>query len=298
MLFRQKTPKQEILSAPTLSPLDIHPRTSLIVVEQLRRNHYLNKTVDDELSEHVFDKYLAVLDPGHYYFIAGDIREFEKYRFRLDDALKSGDLDPAFLIFNRYQQRIVERLNYLIGLIDSGLENLDFSKEESISLLAEQLRRDDIAERAREQEKESPLGDELPPREKLAQRYDRYLQGIEKADDEDVANYFLSAVARSHDPHTEYFSARELDQFNVDISNKLVGIGALLRAEDDGATKIEGIVNNGPADKAGELQLGDRVIAVDSINDGVAFGRCGRTNPWTERFHSALEHYPRRQQRS
>jgi len=121
-----------ILTAPVLSPLDIHPRTSLIVVEQLRRNHYLKKTVNDELSGHIFDKYLTVLDPGHYYFIAGDIAEFEQYRFGIDDALKKGDLDPAFIIFNRYQQRIVNRLNYLVGLIDSGLENLDFSREESI----------------------------------------------------------------------------------------------------------------------------------------------------------------------
>ena len=125
-------PEEEIRTAPTLSPLDIHPRTSLIVVEQLRRNHYINKTVDDELSEHIFDKYLTVLDPGHYYFIANDVTEFEKYRFRLDDALKKGDLDPAFVIFNRYQMRIVDRLNYLISLIDSGIENLDFSRKESI----------------------------------------------------------------------------------------------------------------------------------------------------------------------
>ena len=109
---------------------------------------------------------------------------------------------------------------------------------------------------------------ELPAKEKIAQRYERFLKTISKTDEEDVANYFLSAVARAHDPHSEYFSARELQEFRVSIKNELVGIGALLRSEDDGATKIDGIVNNGPADRQGELQLKDRVVAVDSLNDG------------------------------
>ncbi|MDB4538080.1 carboxy terminal-processing peptidase, partial [Akkermansiaceae bacterium] len=136
------------------------------------------------------------------------------------------------------------------------------------ALLAESLRREGIAKRAKEQGKENPLDKELSPEKKIAQRYERYLQTITKTDEEDVANYFLSAVARAHDPHSEYFSARELQEFKVSIKNELVGIGALLRSEDDGATKIDGIVNNGPADRQGELQLKDRVVAVDSMNDG------------------------------
>jgi carboxyl-terminal processing protease len=105
-------------------------------------------------------------------------------------------------------------------------------------------------------------------KDKIMLRYKRVQESVETADEEDIANGLLSALARAHDPHTEYFSPREMKQFTVDISNKLIGIGALLRAEDDGATKIEGIVNNGPADKAGELKLGDRIIGVDSKNDG------------------------------
>ena len=266
----------------------------LEVTRLLQNGHYARMNFDEKLSERIFDDYIHDLDPSRLYFVQSDIDEFsKKYRSQVTDLLASKKaIAMAREIHKRYQSRVKERVSAISALLKDG--KFTFESDVSImrdredapwpkdtaeanhlmklqleaSLLAEQLRRDDIAERAREQEKESPLGDELPPREKLAQRYDRYLQGIEKADDEDVANYFLSAVARSHDPHTEYFSARELDQFNVDISNKLVGIGALLRAEDDGATKIEGIVNNGPADKAGELQLGDRVIAVDSINDG------------------------------
>ena len=71
-----------------LEPLDVHPRTSLTIVEQLRHNHYLKKPLDDEISSRIFDKYMEMLDGGKSYFLASDIAELEKYRFHLDDALK------------------------------------------------------------------------------------------------------------------------------------------------------------------------------------------------------------------
>jgi carboxyl-terminal processing protease len=266
-----KDTEEEILSAPTLSPLDIHPRTSLIVVEQLRRNHYLNKTVDDELSEHVFDKYLAVLDPGHYYFIAGDIREFEKYRFRLDDALKSGDLDPAFLIFNRYQQRIVERLNYLIGLIDSGLENLDFSKEESILVSREEASwsfdeeaQDDLwRRRLKAQVLSMKLSDKPVDEisEQLRKRYRNQLKITVRNKSEDAFQAYINAFAHTYDPHTEYFSPRTSENFNINMSLSLEGIGAVLRTEDDNVEVVR-LVPAGPAAKGGELKPADKITAV------------------------------------
>ncbi len=264
------------------------------VTRLLQNRHFARMRFDEDLSARIFDDYLHDLDPSRIYFVQDDIDEFSKlYRSKVTDLLVSkGAIAMAQVVHQRYQERVKERVEVIKSLLKD--EDFTFESDASImrdrekapwpkdtadangqvkllleaGLLSEQLRRDDIESRAKEQGKDSPLKDELPAREKLTQRYERFLQGVEKADAEDVANYFLSAVARSHDPHTEYFSARESEQFNVDISNRLVGIGALLRAEDDGATKIEGIVNNGPADKAGELQLGDRVIAVDSLNDG------------------------------
>ncbi|MDB4283860.1 carboxy terminal-processing peptidase [Akkermansiaceae bacterium] len=264
------------------------------VIRLLQNGHYARMEFDQKMSERIFDDYIHDLDPSRIYFVQGDIDEFStKYRSKVVDLIISNEaISMAEVIHRRYQERVKERVEAIKALLkdgkftfesdaaimrdreeapwpeDSAAANTVVKLQLEAGLLSEQIRRDDIEARAKEQGKESPLKDELPAREKLAQRYERFLQGIEKADAEDVANYFLSAVAHSQDPHTEYFSARESEQFNVDISNKLVGIGALLRAEEDGATKIEGIVNNGPADKAGELQLGDRVIAVDSLNDG------------------------------
>lgn len=94
------------------------------------------------------------------------------------------------------------------------------------------------------------------------------MASIEGVDDEDIANYFLSAVATSYDPHTDYMSFREMNRFKDGMKNELVGIGALLQAEEDGATVIKGIVVGGPADKDGALKLNDRVVGVNSVDSG------------------------------
>ncbi|MGJ8695443.1 MAG: carboxy terminal-processing peptidase [Verrucomicrobiaceae bacterium] len=270
----------------------------LEVSRLLQNGHYARMPFDQKLSERIFDDLIHDLDPSRFYFVQADIDELsQKYRSRVTELLvNKQSMAMATEIYERYQQRAGERVAKIKEILKGDeftfdgdrsvmrdREEAPWPKDEAeatevlrrqleASLLGEQLRRDEIEKRALEQGKDSPLGKELAPREKIIQRYERVLQTIEKVDQEDIANYMFSAVARAHDPHTEYFSARELDQFRVGISNKLIGIGALLRAEDDGATKIDGIVNNGPADKEGTLQLGDRVIAVDSLND----------NNWTD----------------
>lgn len=260
----------------------------------LKQIHYARLPFDEKLSNRVFDDYIDSLDPAHLYFLESDMVGLgAKYRDQAATLIAAGQAMPmAKNIYSLYQTRVRER----IALVNELLKKGEFSFESDYTvlsdrgdspwpatkaeasilwkcqleaaLLSEELRREEIAKRAAEQGKDDPLADKEPMREKIALRYKRLFESIDKADEEDIANGLLSALARAHDPHSEYFSPRELKQFSVDISNKLIGIGALLRAEDDGATRIDGIVNNGPADKAGELKLGDRIIGVDSKNDG------------------------------
>ena len=260
----------------------------------LENGHYARLPWNEQLSERFLQEYLTSLDPFKLYFLKSDIEEFEqKYGTSMTARLRRADFLPvATEIFERYRQRVSERVKDAKRILAE--EEFDFTLDESITtdreempwfedereaeqqwrlrlkedLLGETLRREQIAKRAREQGKENPLKDEVSPQKKIERRYDRPLRFAREADEEDIANYFLSAVARSYDPHSEYLSFRELEQFKIGVSNELVGIGAMLKAEDDGATKIDGIVNNGPADKQGDLQLGDRVIAVDSLNSG------------------------------
>ncbi len=260
----------------------------------LRENHYAKLEFNDDLSQIILDDFIGDLDPSRLYFEAGDIAKFQKkYGTQLDDLIMSrGSMAAATEVYEVYRQRVTERISTVQSLLKTA--DFSFDKKESIqrdreeaawpknaaeasnlwrlqlkdALLAETLRREEIARRAKDQGKADPLKDQPSAKEKISLRYERFLKTIETADEQDISNYFLSAVARAHDPHSEYFSDRELKQFRVGIQNRLVGIGALLRAEDDGATKIEGIVNNGPADRQGELRLKDRVIGVDSKNNG------------------------------
>lgn len=260
----------------------------------LQNGHYARLPFDDTLSQRIFKDYIGDLDPARLYFEQGDIDEFQKkFGKELDDMLMSKQsMTAATAIYERYQERVKQRAATVENLLKN--HTFAFDREESIerdredaawpknsieatnlwrlqlkeALLSETLRRQEIARRAKEQGKEDPLKDKPTGKEKIGQRYERFFKTTEGTDAEDISNYFFSAVARAHDPHSEYFSARELQQFRVNIQNRLVGIGALLRAEDDGATKIEGIVNNGPADRQGEMKLKDRVVGVDSKNDG------------------------------
>ena len=102
---------------------------------------------------------------------------------------------------------------------------------------------------------------DMTPKERVLKDYERLLESIDENDSKDVVNYFLSSLATAYDPHTEYMSTDEADNFKIHMSHQLVGIGALLGQKDDGA-EIQGIVVGGPADKDGTLKLNDRIIAV------------------------------------
>ena len=111
---------------------------------------------------------------------------------------------------------------------------------------------------SKEEEEES----KLTPQQRIAKDYDRLLESVnENSSEEEIVNYFLSCLATAYDPHTEYMSQREMDDFNIQMKHSLVGIGALLGKKDDGA-EIQGIVVGGPADKQGKLSLDDRIVAV------------------------------------
>lgn len=103
------------------------------------------------------------------------------------------------------------------------------------------------------------------PEQRIIEDYDRLLESINENTKEDIVNFFLSSLATAYDPHTEYMSQQEMDNFNIQMKHSLFGIGALLGLKDD-AAEIQGIVMGGPADKEGSLKLKDRIIAVAQGN--------------------------------
>jgi carboxyl-terminal processing protease len=259
------------------------------------QNSHFARLPFNELSKRFLDDFIRDLDAGKVYFIQGDIDRFNRqYGENLSAMLlQENSMGAAIDIYSTFKKRVEARVGEAKRLLAAG--EFDFTKEETLersrkdaawpkdeaeamtlwgqqikeALLSETLRRDMIAEMAKKQGKENPLKNDKDPKEKIALRYERFLHSVVvDVDDEDVAAMFLSAVARSFDPHTDYMSTREMDRFRDGMKNELVGIGALLQGEEDGATKIMGIVVGGPADKHGVLKLNDRVVAVDPDGDG------------------------------
>lgn len=95
---------------------------SLNVVELLKRHHYSKPPLDDARSAQIFDNYLKMLDPTRSYFTAEDIAAFESWRYRFDDYLKSGELQPGFVIYKRQLERMQERLEFALTLLDKGVD--------------------------------------------------------------------------------------------------------------------------------------------------------------------------------
>ncbi len=263
----------------------------------LQNSHFARLPYNAELSRKFFDDFLRELDFQKLYFTQEDVDGFSaKYGDRLHTLMLQGNsMEPATEIYAVFKERVASRVGdakmLLKGDFDfTGDESVTISRKEADwpkneaeakkiwaaqikeAVLSETLRREMITRMAKEQKKADPGADDLDPREKVLLRYKRLLAGVLDVDDEDVANFFLSAVARAYDPHTDYMSFREMNRFKGDMKNELVGIGALLQAEEDGATIIKGIVVGGPADKQGALKLNDRVVAVDSSNSGTAEG--------------------------
>jgi len=260
----------------------------------LQNRHYEHMDFDAKLSARFFDTYIEAIDVGRLYFTQADIDGLKKkYRDQLHiRLLKKESMPVAKEVYEIYRTRVKERIAFANKLIDEA--NFDFKSDKFVhrsrkelgwpkdktesdvlwanlvedAFLSETLRREGIEQLAKEQGKVDVLKKEKPIKDKIKLRYKRILEGVLNTDDEEVANYFLSAIAKAYDPHTDYFSAREYDRFRSNIGTGLVGIGAMLQAEEDGATVIKGIVVNGPADKQGELKLNDRVIGVDKDGSG------------------------------
>src|SRR5579863_8432977 len=113
-----------------LAPTEQENYVARRVADIVAREHYRRAPLDDHLSSLILDRYLDAIDGGRSYFFASDIAEFERYRYELDDAIKSGDVEPAFVIFRRYQQRSRERMAYAIELLN---KKPDFDVDESFN---------------------------------------------------------------------------------------------------------------------------------------------------------------------
>jgi carboxyl-terminal processing protease len=259
-----------------LQPEAEHPLTNRAVVHHLYQHHYSRKYMNDEFSDKVYDRYLEILDNTRSYFTASDIKEFESMRFQLDDAIKTNDLDPAYKIYNRYQKRAIERLDYALSLLAKGIKQFDFKKDESLELDREKAQwagsAGDLDQLWRKRIKNTILNLKLAKKEDekilelLTKRYTSQLNRIKQINSEDAFQSYMNAITHTFDPHTQYMSPRNSENFNINMSLSLQGIGAVLRSENEN-TIVERLVTGGPADKAAQLKPSDKIVGVAQGKD-------------------------------
>ena len=255
----------------TLAPTKELSQTAQEVVKEVGQTHYISHELDDRFSSALFDRYLADIDPMRSSFLAKDIQEFERFRTSLDEALASGDLKPAFIIYNRYQERFTEQMLYVIDALENNLQSITFDTAEDIEMERKNAPwpANDAALRDlwRRRLKSALLNLKLAnktteqARDVLLKRYRNQLNQVKQVKPEDVLQIFINSFARSYDPHTEYLPPRVSDNFNISMSLSLEGIGAVLQNENE-YTKVVSLVKGGPADKAGQLKPADRITGV------------------------------------
>jgi carboxyl-terminal processing protease len=258
-----------------LKPERKNVQETILVTELLKAYHYRKLPLDDSVSEVIYHNYLASLDHSKLYFLKNDISSFDKYRFFMDDYLTAGNLDAAYQIFAVFQERTYQRLSLIQSLLKAN--HFDFTLDEEFIFDREDLSwmnsEEELDEVWRKYIKNQLLSLKLSGKtteeaiEILDKRYDRYLTVIQQYNSADVYQVYMNSFTEAYDPHTGYFNPITAENFDIEMSKSLEGIGAMLSKDGD-YTIVVSVVPGGPAFKGDELHDNDRIVGVGQGTDG------------------------------
>lgn len=261
------------------------------------RQHYLNMRLDATTSNRILDMYLDSLDPDHSLFLDSEVQNYKKlYGSNFGASLKAGNLTGPFAIHQQYRERLkqfyefmlaelkqqqnlkqpnsyievdrekapyfkttAEQQNHWRKMLVSQLINLTISREE------EQAKQKALKENPSLADGQDLTGPEdLTPAQTLTKRYTRQLERISRVKSDDVLDKTLNAMLATYDPHSNYYPPIDAIELNRQTTLQLEGIGVSIRPErgNEDYTKIETIVEGGPASKSGQVKSGDRIIGV------------------------------------
>ncbi|TMU55591.1 carboxy terminal-processing peptidase [Flagellimonas algicola] len=269
-----------------------------LITYVLERGHYEPKNLNDSFSSNVFDDFVDILDPTKRYFIASDIREFEKYRFQIDDEIKNTDIT----FFNIVYQRLMKRMGEAKEIYREVLSQpFDYSLEETINIDYKDqdyaANRKQLKERWRKQLKyntlavfdgkvENRISDageqvadvnaltyssitssvnrnelEEEARENTKNTLDEFFDFIDDLERKDWFVQYINTIVDEFDPHTFYFAPDDKEKFDIGMSGKFEGIGARLQKKPEGARIME-IISGGPVWREQSLEVGDEILKV------------------------------------
>ncbi|WP_440882153.1 carboxy terminal-processing peptidase [Tenacibaculum sp. C7A-26P2] len=254
----------------------------------LSRYHYVQKKLDDDFSEHVYNEFINNLDPSKRYFTQKDILEFSKYKYLIDDQIKNTNIDFYKLVYNRFLEKIDKAKSlYKLLLKDS----FDYNSDEEINIDYEKIpfAKNDLELRdiwrkqlklsviSRVEQSESDQDEkakkdsifkkksfaelEKVARAKVLENMNELYNRIDELENSDWYSSFLNSIVSGFDPHTTYMSPRVKSRFDQDMSGRLEGIGARLQKKGMYTHVVE-LISGGPAWKQGELESGDIILKV------------------------------------
>lgn len=244
---------------------------SLNVVELLKRHHYSKPPLDDARSRKMYAGYLKMLDPMRIYFTANDVQQFDQWATQFDDFLKSGNLEPGYAMYNRHLTRQDQYLDYALNQLSKGVDAIDFTVAETFETDREKApwASDEAAlqdlwrKRLKDEVLRLKIANKEPKaiEELLIKRYKNQQKRLLQTRSEDVFQAYINAFAQTYDPHTTYLSPDNAENFDINMSLSLEGIGAMLQGDNE-HVKIVRLIPAGPAEKSKLVAPADKIIAV------------------------------------
>jgi carboxyl-terminal processing protease len=260
--------RASILPPGALAPTDTQRSIAPKIAHILDTTHYTGEVIDTKFGRRVYRRYLHFLDPEHCYFLASDVQEFSRYENQFGDMIHTGKIDPGFLIFDRFKQRNRERMLYAISVLKTEPDwntsaTYDFDRKHA-PWPADEAQMDAIwKKRVMNDALSLMLAGKTWPQAAaiLRKRYRTVIERVDQITSEDVFEDLMNAYARTYDPHTNYFSPRNSEEYRIEMSLNYQGIGASLQLIDNYVT-VMNVIPGGPAALAGTLKPNDRITGV------------------------------------
>ena len=272
ILFGSRLLLADEREAPAPGPND--RQITLAVKSYLEREHFLRKPIDDEIASRWFDTFLAALDPLKIYFLQSDIDSFAEKKTSLDDLVRRGDVNFAYEVYDRFLERVDERIPIVEALLK---QKLNFNQKESIVIDRDTAvwakTQAEVHDKWRRRIKYDLLVQKMEKvgpqeaRKKLLRRYTSFAKRMHQMNADELLETYLSSLTSSLDPHTSFMSPGTLENFEITMRLQLDGIGASLKGE-DGYTTVAEIVPGGAADKDGRLKKKERIVGVGQGAEG------------------------------
>ncbi len=257
-----------------VEPRNYYGRIAQRLGDMLPKCHVLQQRLDDEISRRAWTNLVVTYDFDHSVFLQSDLDRFAAHQDTIDDELRDGNVAFGYEVHSLYVQRLGERIDFATNLLAKG--EWDFSTNETYRIRRKDapwpLTREEAEDHWRRRMKNEVLvmkinhdldksTNHLDAAADLIKKYRQYVTVLTEPDEEAVLQYYLSAVARAYDPHTDYMSPTSKEDFDMEMNLSLCGVGAVL-SMDDGALKIVEVMPGGPVDVDGRIKEGDKIVGV------------------------------------